>query len=36
MGVRLRGRSDHADFIDVMPDPLMARVVGCLNTGRRC
>jgi hypothetical protein len=28
--------TDHADFIDVMPDPLMAQVVACLNDGRRC
>jgi hypothetical protein len=29
-------RTDHAGFIDVMPDALMARLVDCLNTGRRC
>jgi Domain of unknown function (DUF1996) len=28
--------TDHADFIDVMSDDLMARVVACLNEGRRC
>ena len=28
--------TDHSDFIDVMPDPLMAQVVGCLNAGRHC
>jgi len=28
--------TDHADYIDVMPDDLMARVVGCLNEGRHC
>lgn len=28
--------TDHADFINVMPDPLMARVVACLNGGQRC
>jgi hypothetical protein len=28
--------SDHGDFIDVMPDALMATVVGCLNAGRHC
>jgi hypothetical protein len=28
--------TDHADFIDVMPDALMAEVVDCLNTGRGC
>lgn len=28
--------TDHAHFINVMPDPLMSRVVACLNGGRRC
>jgi hypothetical protein len=28
--------TDHADFIDVMPDTVMANVVACLNGGRRC
>jgi hypothetical protein len=28
--------TDHADFINVMPDPLMAHVVACLNGGQRC
>lgn len=28
--------ADHADYIDVMPDQLMAQVVGCINDGRRC
>jgi hypothetical protein len=28
--------TDHADFINVMPDDLMAGVVACLNEGRRC
>jgi Domain of unknown function (DUF1996) len=28
--------TDHADFINVMSESLMTRVVGCLNTGRVC
>jgi hypothetical protein len=28
--------TDHGDFVNVMPDPLMARVVDCINSGRRC
>ncbi|WP_052674931.1 DUF1996 domain-containing protein [Amycolatopsis orientalis] len=28
--------SDHADFINVMPDALMAEVVRCLNEGLNC
>lgn len=28
--------TDHADFINVMPDPLMAQVVNCVNSGRHC
>lgn len=28
--------TDHAQYINVMPDPLMAQVVACLNSGRRC
>lgn len=28
--------TDHAMFIDVMPDLLMAQVVGCLNKGTNC
>lgn len=28
--------TDHADFINVMPDALMHRVVACVNGGRRC
>lgn len=28
--------TDHADFINVMPQPLMARAVACINTGRDC
>jgi hypothetical protein len=28
--------TDHADFVNVMPDPLMATVVNCINSGRRC
>ncbi|MEV4443109.1 DUF1996 domain-containing protein [Streptomyces sp. NPDC049577] len=28
--------TDHGDFINVMPDALMARAVGCVNGGRRC
>lgn len=28
--------SDHADFIDVMPDALMATVVDCVNSGKHC
>jgi hypothetical protein len=27
---------DHADYIDVLPDRLMAQVVECIDTGRRC
>ncbi|WP_309115300.1 DUF1996 domain-containing protein [Saccharothrix sp.] len=29
-------RTDHAMFINVMPDGLMSEVAACLNTGRRC
>jgi len=29
-------RTDHAGFIDVMPDALMTKLVDCLNTGRHC
>ncbi len=28
--------TDHADFIDFMPDALMQQVVSCINAGRRC
>ncbi|WP_189307580.1 DUF1996 domain-containing protein [Streptomyces albospinus] len=28
--------TDHGDFIDVMPDGLMNRAVGCINSGRAC
>jgi uncharacterized protein DUF1996 len=28
--------SDHADYIDVMPDALMANAVDCINSGRHC
>ena len=28
--------NDHNDFINVMTDQSMARVVNCINTGRRC
>jgi hypothetical protein len=28
--------TDHADFINVMPPPLMSRAVACINTGRDC
>jgi hypothetical protein len=28
--------TDHAQFINVMPDPLMTHVVACLNNGRHC
>jgi hypothetical protein len=28
--------TDHGDFINVMPDPLMAQVVACLNGGVHC
>ncbi|WP_067478370.1 DUF1996 domain-containing protein [Actinomadura hibisca] len=28
--------TDHADFENVMPDNLMRRAVGCINTGRNC
>ncbi|MGY0235513.1 DUF1996 domain-containing protein [Longispora urticae] len=29
-------RTDHADLVTVMPDPLTATVVSCLNAGRNC
>lgn len=29
-------RTDHAFFVNLMPDPLMAQVVRCLNTGDGC
>jgi len=28
--------TDHGDFVNVMPDRLMAAVVNCLNRGQRC
>jgi hypothetical protein len=28
--------TDHNDFVNVMPNQLMNRVVQCINTGRRC
>jgi hypothetical protein len=28
--------TDHGDFVNVMPDSLMATVVNCINRGRRC
>ncbi|GHC35029.1 DUF1996 domain-containing protein [Streptomyces cinnamoneus] len=28
--------TDHGDFINVMPDALMAKAVGCVNRGQRC
>ncbi|MEV4804896.1 DUF1996 domain-containing protein [Nonomuraea sp. NPDC049421] len=28
--------TDHADFVNVMPDRLMQNVVSCINRGRRC
>ncbi|MEV0095323.1 DUF1996 domain-containing protein [Streptomyces sp. NPDC050738] len=28
--------TDHGDFINVFSDQLMKKVVGCINTGRRC
>jgi hypothetical protein len=28
--------TDHNDFVNVMPNDLMNRVVQCINTGRRC
>lgn len=28
--------SDHADFVDVVPTALMARIVTCLDGGRNC
>jgi hypothetical protein len=28
--------TDHADFINLMPDQLMARLVTCLNQGNQC
>ncbi|MDQ7906386.1 DUF1996 domain-containing protein [Phytohabitans sp. ZYX-F-186] len=29
-------QTDHAFFVNLMPEQLMARVVGCLNTGAEC
>jgi len=29
-------RTDHADFVNVMPEALMAEVVACLNEGQAC
>jgi hypothetical protein len=28
--------TDHGDFMNVMPDPLMAKAVDCINTGKTC
>jgi Domain of unknown function (DUF1996) len=28
--------SDHGDYIDVMPDSLMDKVVSCINSGQQC
>jgi hypothetical protein len=28
--------SDHADFVNVMPDSLMDTVVSCINSGQHC
>lgn len=28
--------SDHGDYIDVMPDSLMERVVSCISSGHQC
>jgi hypothetical protein len=28
--------TDHADFVNVMPDSLMRTVVDCINSGRNC
>jgi hypothetical protein len=28
--------SDHGDYVDVMPDSLMAEVVSCINSGQHC
>jgi hypothetical protein len=28
--------TDHADFIDVMPDQLQAKIVSCVNSGQQC
>jgi hypothetical protein len=28
--------TDHAMFVDVLPDALMATVVDCINSGRHC
>ena len=28
--------TDHADFVNVMPEQLMAQVVTCINEGRSC
>ncbi|GAA0362666.1 hypothetical protein GCM10009541_01170 [Micromonospora gifhornensis] len=35
-GQRNSPLTDHAFFVNLMPDELMARVVGCLNSGRTC
>jgi len=35
-GERHSPLSDHADFINVMPDGLMAQIVRCVNSDRRC
>ena len=29
-------RTDHGDFVNVMPDSLMQEVVACINEGRSC
>ncbi len=28
--------TDHADYIEVMPESLQDRIVACLNSGRQC
>lgn len=28
--------TDHAFFVNLMPEPLMAMIVGCINTGKKC
>jgi hypothetical protein len=28
--------TDHYDFENLMPDPLMTHLVNCLNTGKTC
>ncbi|MFI7608693.1 DUF1996 domain-containing protein [Micromonospora sp. NPDC049366] len=35
-GQRNSPLTDHAFFVNLMPEPLMAKVVDCLNSGRAC